>query len=753
MLSESSIKITTQVQKTFTPASTLRGVIYSKDAADTYTVKTSNGIITLKINSAALSPGDQITIKMVTGQAIPETVENGINNAELVSIDKYTQNQSQDNKLLSTLNSLNLSLLSKSREAISSNYDSLSKLVEEYKKSLPIENSTQIQTVIAEIEKTLSAGEFPDDALKIKNLLDNIKALVSTTLQRQPGQFTLPARPGIQEGIYTFQTLQSALEFLNSEGKSLDLKAHIESELSNYKQILIKITSSFSNNIFSASIVPKIFLPREISLFIDNLSSSPMKSLPFESWENILMARGSLPLDTLRKIDIMLTSSNAMFPAERAGSNRVSGAVATQWLANILDISTIQKNPEKYIPNFPASKMVTDIEALGKSLEMHSGKKIEVLTSTGLTEHILETPNRSSVISSVVSSLGYNLESRLFHNTISKNSTDLKSLLIQLLHSTTEPYLDSVPVSGSRQTSDSERILHSLSESLKTIQKDIKQLVNFQTKEDTGIQLLQQIKNSSVHIDSLYDSILQFSIKNGTALLSKNFINQLESIIQLLKATGIIQTNAMTPELSRHLTAASDAIGKFSELLFKHKLVPDEMPRDNHSFEPASEEPDRAIHTQSSLRQTIESALGKLESLQLLARQVPVSDGQQQIIAIPMKIENEWTEVNIRFLKQKNSSKKKHGSSTTFSVYLNLSPRVLGDISIKMEYIQKKSLKVYMDFENNSTLNYFNQFRDGLQSAIKELGLPLTSVDLKRKNKDQSVNNTVNSELIIDVKV
>ena len=54
------------------------------------------------------------------------------------------------------------------------------------------------------------------------------------------------------------------------------------------------------------------------------------------------------------------------------------------------------------------------------------------------------------------------------------------------------------------------------------------------------------------------------------------------------------------------------------------------------------ESPERTVA--AALRNQTESVLGRLESLQVLARQAPSPEGQQQIFALPVKVDGQWDE-------------------------------------------------------------------------------------------------------------
>ena len=130
------------------------------------------------------------------------------------------------------------------------------------------------------------------------------------------------------------------------------------------------------------------------------------------------------------------------------------------------------------------------------------------------------------------------------------------------------------------------------------------------------------------------------------------------------------------------------------------------------------------------LRQPLESLLGRLESLQLLSRQVTTPSGEQQIIALPMKVGQEWTEVNIRFVKKRSNQKKSQHSPKHYSIALNVAPSQLGAIDVRMEYIQQKCLQLSVNFANTETKNWFSRNIEEIRSAISGHGLPLTQIEL-----------------------
>ena len=216
--------------------------------------------------------------------------------------------------------------------------------------------------------------------------------------------------------------------------------------------------------------------------------------------------------------------------------------------------------------------------------------------------------------------------------------------------------------------------------------------------------------------------------------------------------------------------AVDEIIGKLSHLQEAIRELPEkaqhsergerkeivDLSRENRAPGPEKENgPDAELSSgmRQMVRQSVDSLLNRLESLQLLARQVNTSSGEQQILALPMKIGGEWTEVNIRFLKKRQAEKTTQ-KQNHFSVYLNVAPSMLGAISVNMEYELKKELRLQIEFENNDTKVWFSRNSDSLRQALRELNLPLTQFEIRpAKNKSEPDIVQEISESAIDLKV
>jgi hypothetical protein len=149
------------------------------------------------------------------------------------------------------------------------------------------------------------------------------------------------------------------------------------------------------------------------------------------------------------------------------------------------------------------------------------------------------------------------------------------------------------------------------------------------------------------------------------------------------------------------------------------------------------------------------TALERLESLQLLARQVSTSQGTQQIIALPIKFDETWTEINVRFLhrKKKQRTTKKNAP---LSVAIDVAPPVLGAIHAHLDYRPTRAMHLAIDFERKNTRSWFVNHRTELQNALHSAGITTVSIDLRHlrpKAAPSGDSDAGNGTALIDMKV
>jgi hypothetical protein len=130
------------------------------------------------------------------------------------------------------------------------------------------------------------------------------------------------------------------------------------------------------------------------------------------------------------------------------------------------------------------------------------------------------------------------------------------------------------------------------------------------------------------------------------------------------------------------------------------------------------------------LVQQLDNTLNRLESLQILARSAPGPDGQQQIVSIPVRIGDEWTDMTVRLIRKRRPHAKRERED--FSVLISISPTFLGAIEVRMEYARKRDLGVNISFERGATRAWFDKNREEFLGAIQALGFKNVHFSFRR---------------------
>ncbi|MDR2728107.1 MAG: hypothetical protein LBB56_03170 [Chitinispirillales bacterium] len=138
-----------------------------------------------------------------------------------------------------------------------------------------------------------------------------------------------------------------------------------------------------------------------------------------------------------------------------------------------------------------------------------------------------------------------------------------------------------------------------------------------------------------------------------------------------------------------------------------------------------------------ALKSAVQSAVRGLETLQLLSAQTRgAGETQQQIVALPVKIGEEWTEVHVKFLKEKKDSKKRSGDGHV-SVYLNVAPSALGEVGAHLDFYPPANLKISFQFERTGTKKWFMDQSANIREALSEAGLPGTVLEFRSKRVEK----------------
>jgi len=136
------------------------------------------------------------------------------------------------------------------------------------------------------------------------------------------------------------------------------------------------------------------------------------------------------------------------------------------------------------------------------------------------------------------------------------------------------------------------------------------------------------------------------------------------------------------------------------------------------------------------IRQQVETILNHLESLQMLAKPTAGAEGDQQVLVLPVNIGDEWTELRVRFIKERHG-KGRGKEPKHVSVTLNIDLKLLGEVTAVMEYEVKKSLNVSLTFDNEQAKKWFQKKRKDLIEALTGLGFKAIHLRVLNKRSEK----------------
>ena len=149
------------------------------------------------------------------------------------------------------------------------------------------------------------------------------------------------------------------------------------------------------------------------------------------------------------------------------------------------------------------------------------------------------------------------------------------------------------------------------------------------------------------------------------------------------------------------------------------------------------------------MRSAALTVAGGLESLHLLASAARGQELQQQVVALPVKIGDEWTEVQVKIIKEregKGKKGKKEGGGHV-SVYLNAAPSMLGEVTAHLDYYPPASLKLSFQFVKPEATKWFRERATALRDAIAAAGLPGAALEFHTRQRPARAQSADNQEV------
>lgn len=727
------------------------GTVLLDPNSQTISIKAGSELITAKYMGTALQSGDSIRYTLLNDILLIEKIPI---KDQADRSDSFIKQQPTDlNRIAHQIDSL-LTEVSQSVLSDKTKQDAFSIL-----ESLAGLSAKVDPVLIQEISLILQTnGELNSDSTeKLKNLLLQIKRVISTPYLSRFFELPTQSLPG---DIYNFETLE---DLLSSSQLSKAIFSQIGTSAKSIDCQYIRIFPCGDKAI--AAMISTDELQQELKSLIGNFVSPQMRSVPVSTLQTIINSRDQLNLQTLNTIDELLAS---MPNIKRTGSESVQHSTLTQWLLTSIDHQSILPELVNRYPS-TATSIISTIEdnpSIFPSSE-----------NFGITEKLLSTiAVKEDLIPLIIERLGFNFEHK-----ISEPGFDLRdkhSLKESILNKINDSVMNAALPSDSVKTSISkypllhlDNICNELSVILENLTGDnhsaleTKRIV--QPLYDSLSQLEHLRKNYShsnfeaTGIDKKFENGFQKDLNDKLISLLSDLVKNIRLFQNTFQTAGESNSSSLYD-----LFMLGQKLGKFIEhyidyrntddfdpqklLMTRNTTESDPLPKTVSTWSAMLKD---SPHPDQLSKPFLDSLLNRLESLQLLNRPISTVDGTQQVLALPMNVGGEWTEVNIRLVKKRSSPKKKVHKNF-YKVEINLAPSKLGAINVRIEYEFKKRFNLRISFDRNQTLEWFSKNRTSFGKSLCNLGLPLVDFQLQSEvRKRCETENTALSNNVFDVKV
>jgi hypothetical protein len=152
-------------------------------------------------------------------------------------------------------------------------------------------------------------------------------------------------------------------------------------------------------------------------------------------------------------------------------------------------------------------------------------------------------------------------------------------------------------------------------------------------------------------------------------------------------------------------------------------------------------------------RRLVETALDRIDSMQISAKPTVTADARQQVVIVPMNIDGEWSDVIVKFVKD-NEKKGKKGAGKNIAITINVAPTFLGEITAAINFKGTSDCSLRMTFDKDQTFSWFKANEQGFLDAFGKLGFNGLKIDMQKNIRHRSTTRTEvvkSSDAAIDI--
>lgn len=629
----------------------------------------------------------------------------------------------------------------------------LRQLTGRIKEQITGEQAEQLQQIVDLLNEKGGSGNLKEIEVRIRDLVNQLNTVTIqvkppvSLLSMCPGLITFPDQ-NITDGIYQFQDKDSLLCFLGNQTELSSWDGLFSSIVENEGILSLRIANAGTTSA-GAFLVTSQALEDQMRSLICSVAPEILQKIPLETFLKFCNVNGQIDTEfiTLLAGAINNSESTVVNVSGRGGSDallqwlhlfnqkrdmagiiasRLPGMKGTDLLRGVLDVMEkcnvmpgLNLNGVGIVPGAGKDALAQIESVLQKMGITTESRMAQGVMPAGSVKTELYRLLGSQMGDEVVTTAGSNVKGTFGINTSSDVIQDIRSFQVlirqELAHirNVAQPQELALITVLSKTVDSVEMLLRSCGESqsiqlLSSVPMDLRErLAILMTALETVIQpkesmagVLPQKLND---IASVLDLLGQISRIVPGLETFREHIDEIKAGIQsLLNAKEIGQHHTEITENKNHDHLPDNAeTGRLADGLNRSVLSSGvEIPF-------------------TSPQKMVEQLINRIESMQLLARQVNVPDGTSQILELPVKIGNEWTDVTLQFVK-KRTGKKGNDSQKHFTVQLDTSPSRLGQIRAVLDYEKGKNLSITMEFERKEVTAWFVRNQEQIRKSLQE---------------------------------
>ncbi|HEX2958209.1 MAG TPA: flagellar hook-length control protein FliK [Chitinispirillaceae bacterium] len=650
----------------------------------------------------------------------------------------------------------------------------LKQLTGRIKDLITAEQLEQLQQIITMLEQKNGDTDISEIGLRVRELINQLDAGVTqvkgsgSLLNVTPGLITFPDMI-ISEGIYQFQDKDSLLQFLGNPSELNRWEGYFNSIIESEGLLSMRIAAT-GDTTPGAFLVTSKALEDEMRSLICSIAPDILQKIPVETFLKFCNVNGGID-----KEFISLLSGTVAGTANRFVN--ITGKGSSETLVQWLNLFNQNRDLDKlFISRQPSSKGTDLLRGILEVME-----KCNVMPGLSLKEvGIVPGSGKDALtlIENTLQRMGITTESSFAHGVMPAGS--VKAELYRLLGSQSGNGMEISAGTNKNITS----IVNNPSDVIQNIRSFQNMLRQDAVLLRNAVQPQEQALSSIVsRAADCAEMIVQGSGDPQTVQLLSTLpvelqkrlsilLTALETVIQpedasngvvvqkLNDISGVLDVVKKISELLPGLSAVGEKIGEIKVAILSYLTSTRESQQTDdvsgiQSSKTFMVKEDAEFLTDEMARSTvagtvdttvktpqkmIEQLINRIESIQLLARQVSVADGTSQILELPVKIGNEWTDVTLQFVK-KRTGKKGDNSQKHFTVQLDTSPSRLGQIHAVLDYEKGKNLSITIEFEHREVTSWFMRNQEQIRKSLQENQIHFINLHFKTSADTDAVKN------------